>query len=216
MKLSRYFTYKEHEDFGEFGWEMDGAGPAFGPIFSGITFAHDILEHEKIECVEDEFCAIGSMYWLRYLSGYVDSSNQYARPLTLEIMAEEFVQHYYGFFQEGGLFQGAIRTKKLDKDTEDDLAYIVQHGGKSILDEVGDDANRDAIKQIKQIYPGYFRRGFRRAEKLYKDRNRTCDLFTELSSRFRLLKHQEEGGELEVVIDLDNYKIEIKEWWDEM
>jgi hypothetical protein len=209
MKLIRHFTCKEHEDFGQLGWEMNNAGPAFGPIFIPVGFAHDILEHQKIECVEDEFEALGSMYWLRYLSAYTFYKNM--EPLRLRDISSEFINIYVGTMQQNGLFKPVIRSKKLDKDTEIDLEFIVGQGIKLLKSELND-VNPQTLSLITQSFPGYFRRGFRNAEKRFEfiGRNRACDLFEDLCCRFNNLMTDELifGEKLEVAINLQDGIIE--------
>lgn len=63
---------QEHEDSGDFGIVITNVRhPYFEPAVSGLTLAHDIVEHPFTphqDGIADELQALAGLYWVRYLT----------------------------------------------------------------------------------------------------------------------------------------------------
>ncbi len=197
-----------HEDIGEVGLKPKGCGPAFEPLHTGFGLAHDTIEHvDGLDDIHNEIVAHGVMYWLRYEGGYVPSG-QYARHLTLEDIASEWINLYHGIEWHEGFLANAPEEQELDEYREEDLATIMEEGRRAIRNEhgtEGDEFNEDTVESITRHFAGWFRRGVHRAEELYGNvgRDQVQCWFTELDEYFTKIIHPELQEEIEITIKLD-------------
>jgi hypothetical protein len=214
MKLKRQFTVGEWEETGELGWELPNCGPAYNAVSDPLNLAHDVLEHFSLWDIEDEFEAIGAMYWGRYETGFVLPYSY--RSLTLDDLGAEFVNHL-GALAYDDLNGSIPNGRKLEGRVEEDLHEITVLGHKAMLEDTYQ--QHDDIDRILAAYPAYFRRGYRKAQARYRHigSGGFYRLFSELYEKFSSVQDVEEYQTLDLTIDLETGTIErfyITENWE--
>lgn len=211
-------TAKENRNTGEMGWcdsRIPRGSDVFEPVSSGLTLAHDCLEHMAFDSVADEIEAHGAMYWARYEGGW---SGSYGFTLSVQAFAEEWQNLLQGLMMEGYL-PSAPKTRPLDENVEEDISSIIEQGrAYCIRNEVSecqrpDSDGRADLERLADVFRAYFRRGYRKAVRRYKGLA-ACEvaaLFSSLESAFEYHEPEFEGQELAVTVNLKMQRVTIEE-----
>ncbi len=211
MRLE-FIAETDHEVTGELGWK-DSRIPANSPYgpFVGAGIAHDSLEHFSLTDVSDEVMAHAVIYWGRDQSGWC---NEYGRNLSLEDIGSEWIQLFHAI--EGGHnLIAPPRTCKLDSDVEEDISTIMEEGIRYLRSEGLE--NWQTLETLEKNFRGWFRLGYRKAEKKYRlrmgiDPSELGYLYTKLAERFEKLKPEYEGQKIVLTINKDGFRLlEIEE-----
>jgi hypothetical protein len=207
--LTKEFRWTEWEATGEMGWELKGCGDAYDPSNYAPGLAHDVLEHFELGTVADEIEAIAVMYWLRYGTGYYPASEPYGRPMTLDDIGSEFINHYRAL----ETVYACPTPEPEIEEIEEDLAEIISAGRKALREEFSTDIEEgfyeeEIAESILENYADWFRRGYRRGIEKYGKigRNRLTGIFQDLTELFSssIQKHEFFGEEeLSVTLDLE-------------
>lgn len=216
------FICEEHTDFGSLGLRPL-AVPDADPLV-GMTVAHDMLEHFPGDDggVEAELMALGASFWLRCESGYNDSRSTVKRDQA-ENIAADFVELYNhindGFslndpgnvepIEDEYADEGLRRCARMGVDeTKQEMTY--QDEEDELPEELVEFCSDESVRRIT----GWLRKGYRKATERYEGH----DAYTLAESVFRVieerldnwLKVAEEGTEIEVTVDLENYNVTIE------
>ena len=205
MKREIKFVSQMHEDFGEVGLKPKGCGPAFEPLMGGFGLAHDCIEHiDGLEDIQDEIVAHGVMYWLRYESGWI-GRHKYAKNLTLDAIASEWINLYQGIEWSEGYLAAAPDEPEHDEDREEDIQTILDAGVRACHDEHGEDVQEDTVNHLAANFVGWFRRGIRLAEEQYGPigRDEVLEWFSSLLERFEEIVNPDLQEEIEFTVTLD-------------
>ncbi len=212
MKLEKTFVWAEWEDTGEMGWEIEDCGEVYNANNYATGLAHDVLEHFELKTTEDEIEAHACMYWLRYEGGH---------RMTFDAFPEEWPNLYQGACQEGGLHDAPGIQEPLDEAVEDELAEIIIQGRQLLAREHEEYLEHKIADRLVEVFAGWFRSGYRKAEKQYGKlgRGRVVCIFDDLKQLFEQENREEKyGGEvLTVTVDLETGDIgfERAEEWDD-
>lgn len=211
-------TAKENQSTGEIGWtdsRIPRNSDAFEPVLSGLTLAHDCLEHFAFGSVADEIEAHGAMYRIRYEGGW---SGSYGHTLSIPAFAQEWTNLLMGLGQEPYL-PTPPRTLALDEAIEEDISNIIAWGTTYVIenelnqDQDADQDRRHNLQRIADVFRAYFRRGYRKAGQRFKGLA-SCEiaaLFSSLESEFEHYSPEYEGQELAVTVNLRTQRISIEE-----
>lgn len=199
-----HFTAERDEETGELGWKEKRVQPGspYGPLNGDRGLTHDCLEHFSLSELSDEIEAHAAIYWGR-LQG---SGN-----VTTDGLGSE----WWGIcraIRDGHTLRMPPRTCSLDRDIEEDIGKIIHKGRRAVLDEIGDDPEGCYIAdQIEKAFRGWFRIGFRKAERRWRRWNygpvEVSHLFDQLENLFseqvygrRRCYPEREGQELVLTI----------------
>ena len=189
------FTCELDNDTGELGWkDVRVTGEAYGPLAYARALTHDCLEHFSLSELSDEIEAHAAIYWGRFQGGGV---------VNLQSLGAE----WWGIcraMQAGSELRMPPRTQKLDRDVEEDISSLLIHGRKAVRDEIGE-GWEEIAREIEKAFRGWFRIGFRKAERRWRRWNygpaELSHLFDQLETAFQkfLQQHREEmyeGGQM--------------------
>jgi hypothetical protein len=206
MKLEKRLVVTEWEEIGELGWFIPGSGEAYDPSGYPPGLAHDLLEHFALESVQDEFEAMGVMYWGRYLPGFM-LKNQY-NSIRVASFSDEFENHFHGLSVDDWIGDYPEELP-LEDSIEEDLEEIIQGGMRNLIEG---DFDLEQAQRIEAAYPHFFRKGFRQAEERYKSigPNGFGDLFRELVELFENHQPEREYQEMHLTIDFETGIIECE------
>lgn len=207
---------KENRNTGEIGWldsriRMD----LFEPVSSGLTLAHDCLEHTAFEDVSSEIEAHGAMYRIRYEGGW---QGTYGFTLNMDAFAREWGTLLDGLMMEGYL-PDPPKTRPLDPAVEEDISSIIEQGqAYCIRNVIADNPDRDEdsrqdLKRLAAAFRAFFRKGYRKAGQRFKGLA-SCEiaaLFSELEKAFEYHEPEYEGQELAVTVNLQTQSVQIEE-----
>lgn len=201
------FTWKEHEDYGHWGWVLDRK-PYFDPG-NGNLVAHDVFEEMPHggEQPHDELLAMGAMLYGR---GSMADSFNYRN--VAEVVAYEFMPCFEHAFNESGYeLQDAPKTRKLSweyEHIEDVLSDIAEHVYKQLEKTEGDyDWDDEQIAEAKAWVPhgiNWLRIGYRRAHRRFSAHLDGYDV----TVLFRRLKDRVD--ELSKNLGEDSYKLRVR------
>lgn len=214
-------TAKENQNTGEIGWQDSRirGSDVFEPVSSGLTLAHDCLEHMAFDSVADEIEAHGAMYWARYEGGW---SGSYGFTLSVEAFAAEWQNLLQGLMMEGYL-PSAPKTRPLDSAVEEDISSIIEQGrAYCVRNVIAEDPDRDhdsrrELDRLADVFRAFFRKGYRKAVRRYKGLA-SCEvaaLFSALESEFEHYEPEFEGQELTVTVNLKTQRVTIAETFEE-
>lgn len=199
----------DHDVTGELAWR-DKRIPfntPYGPI-GGFGLIHDCFEHFRLETVSDEVEAHGALYWARYLGAYCYPGN--GRNLSLDDIGSEWIQLYHAI-ESGHSLAKPPRTCKLDDDCEADISTIVENGLRSLRSEGLE--NWKVTDEIEQNFRGWFRIGFRKAEKRYRklfgwDNATTAHYFEQAIRKYENTSPEYEGQEMVAILDKNGFRLQ--------
>jgi|SRR5689334_9497539 len=215
-------TAKENRNTGEIGWtdsRIPRGSDVFEPVQSGLTLAHDCLEHAAFGSVADEIEAHGAMYRIRYEGGW---SGSYGYTLNLEAFANEWDNLLRGLMMESYL-PVPPKTQRLDDAIEEDISTIIEQGqAYCVRNVIAEDPDRDEdsrrnLARLADVFRAYFRRGYRKAGQRFKGLA-SCEiasLFSELESAFEHWTPEYEGQALAVTVNLQTQSVSISEIFSE-
>lgn len=210
-------TAKMNDETGELGWKDSrmGSSDAFQPMSSGLTLAHDCLEHAAFDSVADEIEAHGAMYWLRYEGGW---SGLYGFTLSVDAFAQEWGNLLNGLAAEGYL-PDPPKTRPLDESVEEDISSIIEQGQRYCVREylsddqdIDHDRRRD-VERLASMFRAFFRKGYRNAVRRFKGLA-SCEaaaLFSSLEKAFEYHEPEFEYQELTVTVNLKTQRVTIEE-----
>lgn len=169
MEHTWRFKKAEHEDFGTYGWLLEGAPSTYVPL-SGMGIAHDVLEHlvGDTGTIEEELMALGAALYIRGDGGYWNKS--YHSPgVHIGSDVGNDLAYKYGGLENGINCPG--RTYKLEAYVEEWIQNAIDEARKNIKDQLdGWDLAmpKSKINAYLKNVPGWIRRGYRSALKRYK------------------------------------------------
>lgn len=218
------FKLRAAENFntGEMGWQdsrMPRGSDIFEPVSSGLTLAHDIIEHAAFGSVADEIEAHGAMYRIRYEGGWC---GQYGFTLNIEAFAAEWQNLLNGLMMESYL-PVPPKTRPLDETIEDDISSIIEQGKAYCIRNViaedpdRDQDSRDCLERLAGVFRAHFRIGYRKAGQRFKGLE-SCEiaaLFSTLESEFEHHEPEYEGQEIAVTVNLRTQNVRIEEVFSE-
>jgi hypothetical protein len=219
------FICEEHEEYGGLGLRplaMPNADP-----LPGMTVAHDLLEHFPGDDggVEAEFMALGACYFLRHESGWVANKRAgmgFESRDASDDFSGDFMDLYRHVAHENfSLTDPGTELPIECEHTEEMLASIVRKGLALTREELADACDDDSEElhmfcstQTGERILGWLRRGYRKATERFEGHDAYTlaeSVFGEIETRLdNWLKSAEEGTEIEVTIDLDNYSVSIE------
>lgn len=210
------FTAAIDDETGELGWkDSRGLGEGFNATRSGLTLAHDCLEHFRLETVADEIMAHGAMYWIRGEGGYCNHYN--GRGIDAETLAGE----WYSLFQAmeaGNNLEAPPRTKRLDSYVEQVIAEVIEQGAASVTKEYSYSGgleydSRQTLKRLAEHFAAWFRIGYRKAARRYRGiaQYQVSYTFEQLEKAFDKQKPEYEGQRIKVNISTRSAEIHIDE-----
>ena len=200
-----------NENTGELGW-LDSRirCEAYEPIAYAYGLAHDCIEHFAFDSVADEIMAHGAMYWVRYEGGWSHPENGFT--LEMNAFATEWLNLYRGLEIEGYL-PTPPKTRALDSCIENDITEIREQGSRMICNEFPDDDGRgEATYRIANVFRAYFRLGYRKARKQYKNVSacEVANLYNMLADSFKHNRPVIEGQEMTVSVNPRTGEIKIR------
>ena len=203
----------DHEVTGELGWldtRVPRGSETYGPL-TGSGIAHDLLEHFAFEHVGDEIEAHGVIFRIRYESGWV-SRGIFSRPLSLDALASEWIQLVQAM-NEGHL-PVPRSTRPLDASVESEIDAIIEKGRKIVHDEfaydgVMDENDADNLEILSDRFRAYFRIGYRKACRKYKDAYNAGYCYNMLAERMEKMKPDFEGQKMTVDVNLRTCEVKI-------
>lgn len=183
MKRYKYsFVYREHDG----GWM--GFVPKQNPMFEasmGLGVAHDSLEHvfpNDNGDIKFELMAVGAAYYIRELSDNGRSfEDNFTDLLGLSLAYQKQYLGDYKFFVDRNL-----RSQKLKDESEEPLFKILRYRtalhSNYKYDIEGMDSDDLAeyngiLKVIEEHGIHYLRKGYRFAQKRYRNRSEVCHVF---------------------------------------
>ena len=201
---------KEHEEFGGLGLVVDVGRPYFGP-FSGITVAHDIIEHPCTPhpCpITDELMALGGIVAGRIATGW---TSKYGRALGTKDLAADVEGLISGCINRGEeLSWRKCRAYLKNYWITEDIKEAVAKGVKDAEYECEERINCDIQSAVGWIVKGYqaYRRRFRRLDN-YGVSNLLFNRIVTICDN--LLKSAEEGHTYSLHLDFKHYDAHIVE-----
>lgn len=199
----------DQEVTGELAWRdrRIAHNSPYGPI-GGFGLVHDCFEHFKLETVSDEIMAHGALYWGRYQGAYCYPGS--GRNLSLDDIGSEWIQLFHAI--EGGHNLLAPRgTRKLDSEVEEDISTIADAGRRAIRSEGYE--GRYTVGTIEQHFRGWFRLGYRQAEKRYRkgfgwDSATLAYHFEQAIRKYEKVSPEWEGQEMLAILDKDGFRLQ--------
>ena len=133
MRLAKTFQVEENEEYGTLGFrpvDMPDADP-----LSGVTCAHDLLEHEPGDdgSLAAEFRALGASLWLRGETDYHSRNGSRAHPF--EHLAADFPALFAHLYFEGFPLADATEAPEVPAGTAEVLRDAVRQGQADTSDE---------------------------------------------------------------------------------
>ena len=204
--ITRTFV-KQDGEYGE-GWLMIGAPSSFVPS-SGVTIAHDILEHrrgDKGTC-EEELMALGASLYVRGIGGFWKGNPG-------EVIADDILNEVglnYGAISNGIQSHREIQLK--DKEVEGWISAMNKEIEKTMSvenwwDQWGrDEPNTEQVREYLDLVPDWLRAGFLGAQKRYAKSSLDSHTLARMSRSIadqsdKLLRHAELGFRMRVRVDL--------------
>lgn len=211
-------TAKENRDTGEIGWQDSRIrGELYGSSHYAIGLAHDLLEHESLETIEDEIMAHGAMYFIRYEGGWCNSFS--GETLSMENFAREWITLFESAQRED-YFPTIPKTLPLDECIEEDISSIIMQGRVMIREEFShlfepgeDDNEENTLENLSAEFRSHFRQGYRNARRRYKGlrADQVCSMFYTLTDAFKRQRIDVEGQEIAVTVNLKTCRVSIDE-----
>lgn len=224
--ISGRFIVETHEDHGTLG-VRPLAMPEADPLV-GMTVAHDLLEHFPGDDggVEAEFMALGACYFLRHESGYV-ANKRAGMGFDDRDASDDFSGDFMDLYrhvahEDFSLTDPGTELPIECEYTDNVLARIVRKGLALTREEIADACDDDSDElhifcstQTGERILGWLRRGYRKATERYDGH----DAYTLAESVFGEIERRidaylggdpQEGTEIEISIDLENYHVEIE------
>ncbi|MFN5920173.1 MAG: hypothetical protein ACK45I_02615 [Bacteroidota bacterium] len=216
---------QEHEDSGDFGIVITNVRhPYFEPAVSGLTLAHDIVEHPFTphqDGIADELQALAGLYWVRYLTRW-QNDRLHFEPLGKESfvfeiprLIEPFLYHSapaipecelryvrdsdFSRFMDNVIAEGIELTKREHDDAEE------------MIDNMSDD--------IKIHFKRWMCAGYQKIRSRFPNRYFALEVFDQIRQvSDTWLNNCEVAGqraELEVIISREFVRLEeerLEEW----
>lgn len=215
--LHMSFVLEEHREYGEKGWRPKNQ-PTFDPL-SGMTVAHDILEHfaDSSDSADDEFQALGAALFVRGLGGYWQHS--WSSPGAN--VGSDLVSIMRHIVENETTFHEPPNTSRLGKDEDQVEGWIVEalvDALNELKAETGGEPEfmREA-NALKTKVAGWLRVGFRRAVKRYAKFGKrggalqATAMFREIEQKAdHALKVGEIGDELQVEASIERGTVSVR------
>jgi hypothetical protein len=192
------------------GWIERGAPDTYFPG-SGMTVAHDLLEHKLHPKygIEEELMAFGAMLFIRGQGGYFA---QHGRKYTTwaENTCDELAEMLSNY-------RNAIapcRSWRLDDYIEGEIGDVLHRTKRSLADEFPE--AREVITDASFAHMvNWLRRGFRWAENRYRiGAANTCYLFMQVQQEVDRCNPNHEYG-IRITVDLDHYDVDLVKFYDD-
>lgn len=168
--ITRTFIVEKHEEYGNVGLRPEGV-PHADPL-TGMAIAHDILEHFHRDdgSQEAEFMALGASLFVRGEGYFAQRGSNSTDPA--EHLSGEFGLIYDALCQrsEPTTVRDPGRTTKLEDDLEELLDRMFMKARKEFFDSHEEESERRYLREPQATrMRGWFRRGYRKAIKRYKE-----------------------------------------------
>ena len=218
-----HLAIAEHEEYGCNGIIIKSQSRKyFDPTLSGLTLAHDLLEHPVTphrDGYVDELMALGSIIAGRIEYGWINPTNRYSYGLTLKNLVSDISSLCQSAFQEKGNFN----IEKCNSYIQDKglMAEIRTTVRKGILEAMNEDSDEvytyipeeydiDIDSMVGHIAKGYqlFRRRFNHLGYNF------IYLFDEISRQAdKFMKHSEVDQEAILTVDFKNSRVYLDEFY---
>jgi|SRR6185436_3779797 len=153
----------DSEITGELGWlPVNSDTNLYQPTTDATGLAHDMLEHFATRNVADEIEAAGSIYHIRYETGY-SPPVRFARNVTMDDLGSDMLSMFEALAYKDDEIPFIVPQKPLSDEIEEDIRSIIQYGRKLIQNENPDGMDSVELDMLCERYPDYFRKGYRRS-----------------------------------------------------
>lgn len=203
------FVCEIHEEFGAKGWRMENETDADPATGRGV--AHDILEHSHSKAADfgvvGELVALGTILWLRGETGELDNSHHdFSTNMGVEF--RDIFEHH---INEDYPFPEPPKTRRLNRDTEQEIQQIIEYARKDILNECVE-WSPDRVNSLLAMSIGYLRIGYRAALRRYQyrglDNYTMAYLFKDIQRCADLkLNHAQIGDVMHIKVNLKHKTI---------
>lgn len=204
--MIRQFQWGTDNEVGSEGWIPMWWKEAWGADARAV--AHDALEHplSMINSVENELMAFGAIWFGRGESGSLPS---YFGRTTGDGMAEEVSSILRDVCEKG--LTGPGRTTRLEDERL--FQHMAKVGVEKFVEHECDSQDRG---EWQRDFPhatewtlGWLRRGYRWAQRRYKDSGNLDHLFSEVQRQVKEQGNHEEGTILTVRCKLDTLEVRV-------
>lgn len=210
---------KKHEEFGDLGVAIEGQErDYFEPALSGLTLAHDIIEHPTKahdDGYVDEYMALGGVLAGRIEHGWMTSYGTVINLYTLKNDVEGLV--YEALMRDDNPCVVPCNTRIRNKDLYDDLYSTVRDGVLCAYREVDEeeDISFEEVNKLAKNITGWICKGHQLFRKRFSNTFTVAtylyDKIAEKVGNWR--KGAEEYAEAELHVNFTTMSVYLEEKW---
>lgn len=195
--LTATFVVQMHEEYGELGLKMIGRD--WADPFGALAAVHDMMEHFPSDdgSVEHELMALGASLYVRDESSYYYQKNLRETHPAYHISSDMIEQSNYMHYWGRTCLKNPGKTLPLrDEGIEGILQKMYKRTQELLKEEFWEQEQMYKWTTDKEVFLGWFRRGYRRAQRRYKGISPSWLLASFLEGERQLegfMKHAEEG-----------------------